>query len=620
MPPVSRTARLVARVMPRLVARVMPRVPARAPSAAAAVLALAASLALGSCADRATEPTISGGARPSGPRAAVAPAPGASVTVPVQVPAAMRASPFDVARSLVVPPGFAVSVYARVRGARFMAVAPNGDLLVSRPGAGKVVLVRPGANGGDPTVTDWATGLYRPHDVVFHTVGRQTYVYVAEADKIARYPYASGDATGRNRQVVISGLPSASTPELQGAYGHELKNIALSGGTLYVSIASTCNVCVSDTESDPVRGAIYAYNANGTGRRLYARGLRNAEGLAFAPGGALWVVVNNRDNVAYPHRRDFDGDGRDDYGRVMPAYVDNYPPEAFTRVRDGGHYGWPFCNSDPETPSGVDNMPFLRDVQMNGDGSRLDCARADRVSKGIQAHSAPLGLTFLHGTSAPAAYRAGALVALHGSWNRSTKTGYKVVHFAWDAAAGRPGTETEFVTGWATATSQWGRPVDAAVAPDGAVYVSDDYSGTIYRVAPSPAAPAPVQLVAQQAGRCLDVWAKSRQAGAEVTIYNCHGGVNQRWTLAAAGRRGEVRVYGTMCLAVWQAVGRNGARVSIAECHGGASQQWTLTAAGELRGLADKCLDVWANATANRSRVSIYTCHGGANQRWSARP
>ena len=591
-----------------------------------AAVAVAVAFTAAACTDRASDPLAPVAGRPGVRRGAVAPAPSASVAVPVEVPASMRSAPFDVGRTLTVPPGFGVRVYARVPGARFVAVAPNGDLLVSNPGAGKVVLVRPGADGADPRVSDWASGLYKPHDVVFHATGGQTYVYVAEGDKIARYRYADGDATGQGREVVVAGLPSASTPELRGAYGHELKNIALAGDKLYVSIASTCNACAGDAESDPVRGAVYEYNADGTGRRLYARGLRNAEGLAFVPGTAtLWAAVNNRDNVAYPHHRDFDGDGRDDYGRVMQAYVDDHPPEAFTRVRDGGDYGWPFCNSDAETPNGVDDMPLLRDVELNADGSRLDCAAADRSSKGLQAHSAPLGLTFLQGTNAPEPFRAGALVALHGSWNRATKAGYKVVHFAWDAGAGLPGAETDFVTGWATASDQWGRPVDVAVAPDGAVYVSDDYSGTVYRVAPSAAAPpqstpAAVELAAEQAGRCLDVWGISHEAGAEVTIYDCHGGANQRWTLPPAGQRGEVRVYGDRCLDVWGMVGNDGDRVSIYPCHGGANQQWTLTAAGELRGVNDKCLDVWGFATANRSRLAVYACTGGPNQRWSGRP
>ena len=195
------------------------------------------------------------------PQFAVVPPPGASVTVQVSVPVSMRTSPFNVDRFLTIPPNFSISVFARRSGARFMAVAPNGDLLVSNPGAGAVYLIRPSTTGGDPTQFTWAAGLYKPHDIVFANIGGTMYVYVAEGDKIARYTYNAAVTTGQARQVIISGLPNASSPELGGSYGHELKNIALdAAGKLYVSIASTCNVCLSDTQSSPVRAAVYVYN------------------------------------------------------------------------------------------------------------------------------------------------------------------------------------------------------------------------------------------------------------------------------------------------------------------------------------------------------------------------
>jgi len=440
-------------------------------------------------------------ARPVRPLAATVPAvrgaasvpPAASLSVKVAVPASMRTSPFNVDRFLTVPPNFSVAVYARVPGARFMSTAPNGDVLVSNPGAGSVYLVRPGASGADPTVTTWASGLYKPHDIVFHALNGVTYVYIAEGDKIARYTYSTASTTGQGRQVIISGLPSASTPELQGAYGHELKNIVLdSNHKLYVSIASTCNVCLSDTQSNPVRAAIYVYDADGANGRIFARGLRNAEGLAMLPGtNTLWVVVNNRDNIAYPFQNDWDGNGSNDYGKVMQSYVDNHPPDEFTSVREGGNYGWPFCNPNPDSPSGMNNMPFDRDVEQNGDGSRLDCTTADRISKGIQAHSAPLGVTFLQGTNAPASYREGVVVPLHGSWNRASRTGAKVVYFAWDPATQLPDQQIDLVSGWLVSGSYWGRPVDAAVGPDGGIYISDDQTGTIYRLEYAPPPPPP---------------------------------------------------------------------------------------------------------------------------------
>ncbi|TDN38468.1 sugar dehydrogenase [Hymenobacter sp. UV11] len=410
----------------------------------------------------------------------------APATVALTVPAALASSPFNVARSLQVPAGFAIAVYARVPGARFLAVTPDGNLLVSQPGAGKVSLVRPGTAGGQPVVTDFVTGLRQPHDMVFHIIGTTTYLYLSESNQINRYVYQAGDLTGQSRQVVITGLPDASTPELQGAYGHQLKNLALDGThKLYVSIASTCNACLSDTQSDPVRGAIYQYDADGTNRRLFARGLRNAEGLAFVPGtNTLWVAVNNRDNTPYP----FD-DGSGKYGQVIAEYVDNHPPDEFTQVNDGANYGWPFFNPNPDTSTGMDNMPFDRDYDFNRDG-HVDVATMTRISKGIQAHSAALGLTFLQGTKFPAAYNNGAVIALHGSWNRTTPTGYKVVYFPWNAATKLPGAQTDLVAGFTdlSAGSAWGRPVDTAVDPQGRILISDDQSGTIYQLT-APAAP-----------------------------------------------------------------------------------------------------------------------------------
>ena len=311
-----------------------------------------------------------------------------------------------------------------------MAVAPNGDLLVSNPGAGVVKLVRPNPSG-DPIISDYVTGLGRPHDIVFHSINSTTYVYISEKNQISRFVYNPGDTVAHDRQIVVSDLPDASLSELHGAYGHELKNIALdSTHKLYVSIGSTCNACESDTLSDPVRGAIYQYDADGSNGRLFARGLRNAEGLAFIPGTTtLWAAVNNRDNIAYPYQ-----DATGNYGKVLSSYVDNHPPEEFTRVRDGGNYGWPFCNPNPDSASGYDTMPFDRDVEFNATGAKLDCSTADSISKGIQAHSAPLGLTFLQDTNFPALYRDGVTIGLHGSWNRTTPTGYKVIYFPWDSA------------------------------------------------------------------------------------------------------------------------------------------------------------------------------------------
>src|SRR5262249_6662571 len=133
-----------------------------------------------------------GGGTPAGPGGGTGsgqPPPGATSTVAVSVPASMRGAPFDVARSLTVPEGFAIAVYARVPGARFIAVTPEGNLLVSNPGAGKVSLVRAGTGGGDPVVSDWATGLRKPHDLVFHTIAGALWLYVSESNGVRRYAW-----------------------------------------------------------------------------------------------------------------------------------------------------------------------------------------------------------------------------------------------------------------------------------------------------------------------------------------------------------------------------------------------------------------------------------------------
>ncbi|MEJ6482041.1 PQQ-dependent sugar dehydrogenase [Nostoc punctiforme UO1] len=417
--------------------------------------------------------------------AVLAQPPAASVETKLKVPSSMNYAPFNINRYLKVPPNFSIAVYARINKARFMAVAPNGDLLVSQPSGNKVLIVRP--NGSkDPIISDFVTGLRKPHDIVFHKINNTTYVYISETHQINRFIYNSGDLTAKNRQIVVTGLPDSSTGELKGAYGHELKNIALDANhKLYVSIASTCNACKEDTISNPVRGAVYQYNADGSNRRLFAQGLRNAEGLAFLPNtNDLWVVVNNRDNIAYPFN-----DGSGNYGKIIPSYVDNHPPEEFTRVRDGGNYGWPFCNPNPDTSNGVNNMPFDRDYEFNANG-KVNCNAMDRISKGIQAHSAPLGLTFLQNTNFPSLYSNGAVAGLHGSWNRQKKTGYKIAYFPWNNSTKAPEQEMDLVNGWLVPGTQeiWGRPVDMVVDQQGNLLISDDYSGTIYKLSYTPSA------------------------------------------------------------------------------------------------------------------------------------
>lgn len=368
-----------------------------------------------------------------------------------------------------------------------MALAPNADVLVSVPGSGQVLLLRERENAV-PQRFEFASGLETPHDIVFHEINGVTYIYIAESNRVTRSVYTAGATQTAEREVVVADLPDASTPELRGAYNHQLKNIALSpDGKLYVSIASSCDACAVDVESDPVRGAIYQYDADGSNRRLFARGVRNAEGLDFLPGtNHLWAAMIGRDQIPYPFDDDFDDDGASDYGKVMQSYVDENPPEVFTRVRDGGNYGWPFCNPLPNQD--MANLALARDYSLNRDGARLDCSTVDRGLKGIAAHATPLGVSFLHDSNVPAAYRQGAVVALRGCWNCSSlRAGFKVIYFPFDAA-GNPGAEMDLVSGFVIdpdARSVWGRPVDAIADARGNILISDDYAGAIYQLYPT---------------------------------------------------------------------------------------------------------------------------------------
>ncbi len=463
--------------------------------------------------------------------------PGAIVNTKLQVPSALHNGIFGQDRYLNIPPGFQISLLATVGGARFMAVAPNGDVLVSQPGSGKITLLRPDPNGGVPKQYTFASGLNSPHGMVFHNIGQVTYLYVSETNQVSRYVYLPGDTQAQDGHVVVSNLP--------GGGSHPLKNIAIdSNDELYVSLGSSCNVCTADTTGSPQRGAIYVYNADGSGGRLFAHGLRNAEGLAFLPGtNQLWVAMNNRDDIPYPSN-----DSSGNYGKVMTSYVDNHPPDLFTSVRDGGNYGWPFCDSNSD--GGLDRMPFLQDYDVNRDG-HVDCTAMDIPDKGIQAHSAPLGLSFLQGSGFAAPYINGAVIGLHGSWDRSVPTGYKVIWYPVNSGSA-PGPAVDLVTGWLDPVTNkaWGRPVDAVTDAAGALLISDDTAGAIYRLTYAPAAVsaasgsallAPgeiasvygVSLASQTVSASSPAWPTSL-GGVSVTVQDSHG-TSRLATLAYVG-------------------------------------------------------------------------------------
>ena len=404
---------------------------------------------------------------------------GARETVQVDVPKALQRAPFNRNRMLNVPAGAKISVLARVPEARFLAVGPEGEILVSQPGRGKILLIG-SSDSAEPQISELIAGLRLPHGMVFERIGEKTYLYVSESNRVSRFLYSQRHVSKAGQEIVLPNLPDRSSPGLGGAYGHELKNITIGPDRrLYVDIASATNADPADTQSNPVRSAIYRCDLDGRNLQLFARGIRNAEGLAFVPGtNALWAVVNERDNIRYPFRN---GDRKSAYGRLLPAYIDDHPPDEFIEVIQGANYGWPFANPNPD--KGLDDMSFDPDFETNPGWSRFPANAFRRIDKGIQAHSAPLGLSFLQDSKVPRPFRNAAVVALHGSWNRTRKTGYKVVIFPW-LANGRPGQQADLVSGWLNDESQhvWGRPVDAVPDLDGNLLISDDTSGTIYKL------------------------------------------------------------------------------------------------------------------------------------------
>lgn len=394
----------------------------------------------------------------------------------VRAPAGADAAPFDQARRLQAPPGWTVTVWARVEGARLLAWTPDRRLLVSRPKLGDVVSLAPGRGDAAPTASTLVSGLNQPHGLAF----RGDTLYLAESDQVDAYTYAAGKVSAR--RIVIGGLPDAKSPELGGQYAHALKSVTVgTDGALYVSVGSTGNISAEDRDASPERATILRAPAGGGRPTVFARGVRNGTGLAVDPDGAVWTAVNNRDNIGYPHQGD-------NQGKVIPAYVNDHPLEPLARLQQGRDLGWPYCNPDPDVRPGQENSPlsytarpFVRDIQTNADGAKLDCAALPPAEQGMGAHSAPLGLSFAVSPGLGGAYGPGALVGVHGSWNRNPPRPPEVSFFAW--REGTLGPQQTLLTGFQVADgSRWGRPVMAVQGPDRALYVSDDLAGAIYRV------------------------------------------------------------------------------------------------------------------------------------------
>ena len=373
-----------------------------------------------------------------------------------------------------VPPGFAVQRFAEgLNAPRIIRVAPNGDVLVAESIAGQIRLLRAADGAWHASVNRvFASGLDLPFGIAFYPPGPDPqYVYIADNNAVIRFPYRSGDMQARGpAQTVVAQLSPTS--------GHHwTRDIAFSadGQRMFVSIGSGSN----DAEGmvplaaealhahaaatapgaawgpEEHRAAVIEYLPDGTGGRFYATGLRNCVGLAIQPQtGNVWCSTNERDGLG-----------------------DNLPPDYVTRIADGAFFGWPwYYLGAHEDPRHAGQRPDLAD----------HVAVPDVL---IQPHSAPLGMTFYSGSGPAAfgtAYDGDAFVALHGSWNRAIRTGYKVVRIRLrDGIPASGAGYQDFMTGFVLDDDHvWGRPVDVAVAHDGALLVTEDANGTIWRIAP----------------------------------------------------------------------------------------------------------------------------------------
>jgi glucose/arabinose dehydrogenase len=229
-----------------------------------------------------------------------------------------------------------------------------------------------------------------------------------------------------------------------------------------------------------VRAAIVRIGLDGSGYDVVATGVRNGFGLAFAPDGTLFTAVNEADNQPYPFH---DATGK--YGQVVPDFVNENPVDQVTRVTEGLDLGWPYCMPDASSSANLVDVGYFRDPLLNPDGSALDCSTLPRVQLGLPAHSAPLGLAFTTATTLRDVLGEGALIAAHGSWDRTPPREPYVAFAPWDADTSTLGASESLVTGFQNADgSRWGRAVAAVPGPDGALYVTDDLAGLVYRIAP----------------------------------------------------------------------------------------------------------------------------------------
>jgi glucose/arabinose dehydrogenase len=354
---------------------------------------------------------------------------------------------------LRVPPGFKIEQYAAgFRNPRFLLTAPNGDIFVTESRADTLKVLRDTNGDGKPDLTETfaSDGMNDPFGIAFYPPGPDPqFLYVANTNGVVRFPYRNGDTKARGPAEKLAAAELSSGGLLRGG-GHWTRDIVFSpdGKKMYVSIGSYSNVFDDRAEAD--RARIFEFNPDGSDRKVFAWGVRNAVGIAFRPGtNELWMSVNERDELG-----------------------DDLVPDYISRVAPGGFYGWPwFYLGNHQDPRHKGKHPELAGKVLMPDVL-------------TQSHVASLNLCFYTGDKFPAEYRGDIFAAFHGSWNRKRRVGYKIVRVPFDKSTGKPrGDVEDFVTGFVTPEGNvWGRPVGITTAKDGALLFSEDGNKTIWRV------------------------------------------------------------------------------------------------------------------------------------------
>jgi glucose/arabinose dehydrogenase len=346
------------------------------------------------------------------------------------------------------PAGFKVEMFAgSLDNPRLLRTAPNGDVFLAESEAGKIVVFRGMTEDGKPEQTSvFASGLHRPYGIAFYPPGPEPqWVYIGSEKEVVRFPYHNGDLKASGNKEHIIDLPSPG--------GHWTRSLVFSadGKKMFVAVGSASNIDDPDnTPAEKNRASIWEVNPDGSGMRVYAWGIRNAGGgLAIQPEtGQLWCSVNERD-----------------------ALGDNLVPDYITHVQDGGFYGWPWWYiGGHQDPRHKGKHPDLKDKVIAPDVL-------------LQAHNGSLEPVFYEGKQFPAEYKGDIFAGEHGSWNKAARVGYEVIRVPLHQTGKSSGEYQDFLTGFVLPSGEvWGRPVGVTVAADGSLLVSDDGSGTIWRV------------------------------------------------------------------------------------------------------------------------------------------